>query len=613
MEAFPEPDTFAVLPDAVHQQVWDRINARLQRGDALITTKDYVTAVTSEYEAITGESVSADLLELFQSAIDNYNREYPERFVAHGVRNSAVRAFQSGCLKLNWDVLQIKSVGARSVARFKSQDWVRGFLKDVHVAPSNIRPDDCVDNAVKVLTGLGQPLVAHDPSVSVAPAVATPVDEPPQPEPEPLSEDAAEALSDGTVSKSEIESRQQEQEEARSRLEACEIGRAAERVDSYVQQGFLTTDEGATVRELSDIDRRLEAGEIDNDEASRLRNSLLTKEQRYALERKVKGAVDHAVRFLQAFESMQRIDTDLDEGLRFLIFHKNILDGDKSAVERGRAAQELLEDRDMLHKIIDIMDRKDQEVRMISVGLPPYSYVVKRNERIGNLTIEEEFVDDMRSLTSDDMSEILHSEDPMTRVRPAADVRCLIAIISHLIKPTPWRKDVRLLRVQDTIEQFYHETEDIGEARKQAESFLNRRLRRMFKDLTGDEKEEMETRGAEMIDAIEQKVVAERESSAAEAASETRVSTADPETAQDDDNLTEEEQKMGATIGRVEMRIAGNMRRVPRKIMRSPDDPDQFVLAQRNADTRELEPVLRRGAPRLIERGTDGFWKVTSN
>ena len=45
------------------------------------------------------------------------------------------------------------------------------------------------------------------------------------------------------------------------------------------------------------------------------------------------------------------------------------------AAERGRAAQELLEDRDLLRQVIDVMDRKDQEIRMISVGLPPYSHV----------------------------------------------------------------------------------------------------------------------------------------------------------------------------------------------------------------------------------------------
>tara|TARA_B100000686_G_C16652909_1_gene896555 strand:+ start:1067 stop:1198 length:132 start_codon:yes stop_codon:yes gene_type:complete len=41
------------------------------------------------------------------------------------------------------------------------------------------------------------------------------------------------------------------------------MGRAAERVDQYVQQGHLTTDEGEAVRQLSDIDKRENSGEID--------------------------------------------------------------------------------------------------------------------------------------------------------------------------------------------------------------------------------------------------------------------------------------------------------------------------------------------------------------
>lgn len=75
----------------------------------------------------------------------------------------------------------------------------------------------------------------------------------------------------------------------RSRLEERELQRAAEHVDSCVRQGYLTTDEGECVRQLSEI------------------------------ERKLKDAVDHSVLFLQAFESLQRLDPDLDDALRFLI------------------------------------------------------------------------------------------------------------------------------------------------------------------------------------------------------------------------------------------------------------------------------------------------------
>lgn len=149
MEAFPEPATLTVLPEDIHIQLWARITARLERGDSLIRTVDFMAALSSEYETITGEPLASTLCELFQDALGSYNEEHPERYVAQGVQNSVIRAFQSGCFKLDWDGLQIQKAGARSIARFKSQDWVRGFLKDVHVPPNAIQAHECVRSAVE--------------------------------------------------------------------------------------------------------------------------------------------------------------------------------------------------------------------------------------------------------------------------------------------------------------------------------------------------------------------------------------------------------------------------------------------------------------------------------
>jgi hypothetical protein len=149
----------------------------------------------------------------------------------------------------------------------------------------------------------------------------------------------------------------------------------------------------------------------------------------------------------------------------------------------------------------------------------------------------------------------------------------------------------------------------MGEARRQAENFLARRLRRMFRDLSGDEKSEIEERGAQMLDSIEEQVLTERQAKADELTAQNAASSG-PGGPSDDADLSEEEVKKGAMIGRVEMRVAGQMRRVPRKMMLDPDDDQQYCLAQRNPDTGDLEPVLRRGAKRLVERGSDGLWKT---
>ena len=134
----------------------------------------------------------------------------------------------------------------------------------------------------------------------------------------------------------------------------------------------------------------------------------------------------------------------------------------------------------------------------------------------------------------------------------------------------------------------------------------------MFRDLSNDDKEEMEQRGAEMIDAIEKKVVAEREAAAEEHAAEAASVAGEPAPSPDDDTLSEEEVRKGATIGRVEMpslaRCVASRERSCTTRMTTPDLSSLSAIG-----TRELEPVLRRGAIRVIERGSDGFWRIKSN
>jgi hypothetical protein len=75
------------------------------------------------------------------------------------------------------------------------------------------------------------------------------------------------------------------------------------------------------------------------------------------------------------------------------------------------------------------------------------------------------------------------------------------------------------------------------------------------------------------------------------------------------DKLTNEERRQGASVGRVETRVAGAMQRVLRKLMPSPDGSGQHLLAQRHPETGELEPALYRGVQRTISRGIDGIWR----
>ena len=634
MVAFTHDEQHTGLPGEVHRQVWNRISARLERGDALITNEDYHHAVLTEYAAITGSPASDSLRDLFRQAVRHYNTHHPDRFVAQGIQNGVTRAFQTGVDKLRWNAVAIESAGERTIARFKSLDVVRGLLDQLKVAPARIDSTACVRHAIEVVSGAKKPLVKRPLSEPLAPPKPQAPAAPPVPEAK--SDDARDAIRAGEISENEAVARQQEQDRYRSQILRQEVARAARHVESFVEQGYITSEEGETVRRLQQIDERKATEEIDESEAERLRNSLMTKGARAQLERKLQSAVDYSVRFLQVFEAMKRISDSTDKALRFLIRCKDILDPAQSAEARRLAVAELLEDRELLAEVVDVMDRRDHELRMISVCLPPYSYVAKRgNEKIGNLVISEEFVDELRSLTPDSMSDRLNSEDIHTRVRPAADMKCLIAIVDHLIKPTAWRKEIRLLKIRQSIEDFYRSTDDLGEARQQAESFLNRRVRRMFKDLTPGERAAISEQGAQWIDTIEKQVLAERRAPAARevpdpsdpgilfsddaasnnAASNNAVSndaaSTDGELA-DADDLSEEEKLTGAQIGRVEIRVAGQMRRIPCKIIVDPDDPEVYVVAQRDPDSDELAPMVRRGAKRIVARDRDGTWRAAA-
>jgi hypothetical protein len=215
--------------------------------------------------------------------------------------------------------------------------------------------------------------------------------------------------------------------------------------------------------------------------------------------------------YLQVFQAMQRIGTKSDGPLCFLIRNKDAVTANSLSPESvAEIMQTLTDDVPLLEGLVDIMERRDQEIRMLSVRLPPYNVIASRGlEKIGNMTIEEKFVAELRTLDEEAISKRLNSPDKNIRVQPAADMRCFI--VDHLTKRTAFRKQVRLLRINQSLEDLFRNTSDLKQARHQAESFLERRLRRLFPDMSADESSEIKMRGAQMIEDIEQRILVERQ------------------------------------------------------------------------------------------------------
>ena len=226
------------------------------------------------------------------------------------------------------------------------------------------------------------------------------------------------------------------------------------------------------------------------------------------------------------------------------------------------------------------------------------------------MIIELEFVEELRSITSMDMTERLNSDELMVRVRPAADMNCFVNLIDHVIKRTPFRKELRILKLARVLEDLYRNTSDPSDARNQAETYINQRLRRLFPDLSTGENNEMKARGEAIIDEVEARVLGDREKEKLDRKKEPAKKQVC--SSGDVDELTEEEKLKGVMIGRVEMRVAGNKKRVPSKIMPDPEDESRMMVATRDSATGELVPQIRRGLKRYVERDREGIWQLVT-
>jgi hypothetical protein len=626
------------LPSRLAVQLWAKVAEQLEKGEALISNQHFEAVIAREYQELVEEEPSKRVLKQIRRMVLAVNSAHPETFLAQGMQNGVKKAFEKGARKLKWDVAKIQAKGNSTLRRFKGRDEVADLFEEVNLRPDKIDLLHCIVGTIRELEGVkGEKDGTHakdaDREVSTWDATEFPEDvsgmsleestfaaedgggrqNAGQGSKEVLAE-LEEAVLGGEVEREEIAERTRQQEVRRYKIEVEEYERVPKNLPGLVESGAISTEEAEKVKELHEVEMRLSKGEIDKKEASRIRNSILDTKVRDELDRKVKEVVDQSVRYLHAFESMQNISPEYDEALTFLIQHKELVVASKdSGVDPTAVLRGLMEDEPLLEKVIAIMERQDQELRMLSVRLPPYNAIMKRGlEKIGNMTIDESFVGDLRALTQEDMSERLNSPKAEVRVRPAGDMRCLISLIDHLIKPTRFRKEIRLLRVTQQLEEFFRSTSDLKEARHQAESFLERRLRRLFPDISTEETSEIRQRGAQMIDDIEQKIRDERREEIEEkrhfGQQEQSGKKGESGGGEDELELTEEEKKKGVTIGRVEMRVAGTQRRIPNKIMPDPDDESRFVIATRDADTGEVSPQMRRGAKRYVERGKDGFW-----
>ena len=147
------------------------------------------------------------------------------------------------------------------------------------------------------------------------------------------------------------------------------------------------------------------------------------------------------------------------------------------------------------------MERKEHEARMISANLPPYRYVTGQG-KIGNLVIEEDFVEELRSLTRDGLSDRLNASEPEVRVKPAADIRCMVALVQQLVAPSPFHRAVRNLHIRQIITQTYRSS--AGKAgRSKVQHYVKQRMPRLYPDIEPEEQAQIEAESQRIMEEID--------------------------------------------------------------------------------------------------------------
>ena len=250
---------------------------------------------------------------------------------------------------------------------------------------------------------------------------------------------------------------------------------------------------------------------------------------------------------------------------------------------------------------------------MLAVGLPPYDNP-ELNEGASSEPDEAvSFVKSFREFGIDDISDQLCAANRDERARPVAAMNRIVSVLRQLAKPTPLRLEVRALKVRQKVDDLFRSGDEPKALRQEAQSIFSMRLRRMFPDLAAEEQSAIESRAVELIDGVEA-AIAEESRMRRSRALKTAGGSPDPETEAphaDQGSLTPEEVQQGALIGRVETRIAGEIRAIPQVIMVDPDHPDHFVVGQRDKNG-SLIPALRHGSRSRVRKARDSSWRVVT-
>ncbi|MEW6750688.1 MAG: hypothetical protein AB1505_06890 [Candidatus Latescibacterota bacterium] len=580
-------------------QLLSLLGDRLSAGQVLTLPARFHQAMEEGYAALAGSVPSESVRQALRDLVDQVNADSPQTFVIPGIENWITQSLLAVAQQQQWDVTEAHERMPAQIRDLLRQEKARNLLAQWGIATHQLNTRECLRAIVNQVAGKDEPQ-RRGAEARLAQAMAR------LRRPAPAgTQERLERLLCGPAcvpNEEEVARRQEEQGKLHRRLRQEQLEHLMQNLEVYVRQGKLDAEDAERLRSLRQVDQAVGRGEMAQERGSRIRNSILAGPVRDRLERRVREAVDWVVIYQQVFQSLQKIDTRLDPALRFLIRRKECVNAEVRGGDGWAAmTEDLIGDLEVLRRLIDIMDRQDAEVRMLAARLPPYNQVVKRgHERLQRVLVQEGFVDELRTQSGAQVAGRLRSPDRREGLALAAAMLSVHSLVNRVIKPTPLRKEIRILKVNLIIEEFYSTTEDLVEARRRAQEFLRTRLHALYPDLTQDEAEAIQERGAQVIEAAESRAMARIRA---------RHPEGEPGSSTPAEVLTERDAARGAQLGRVAVRTGAGVRLVPFVILPDEEDPRRYVLARRDPQSGELAPVVRRGARRYVARNREGVWE----
>lgn len=494
--AAPEKGRDAILPSDLMVELWKRIDRRLRKGEVLITNEQFYRAMVRDFRRVVGVPPDRRIKVALVDAVLRVNEKRPETYLTAGIKNAINQFLKS----TGEEDAEAREMITRMVSEGRTAMWLEGMGIDVDARTLTGRVEQAILSIVE-----GRKLSAAPPrrgtgtrkrrarrAAGMLAARPTSLDEPDEPveppayEPEPSAQEQQQRIAEEKVRTEE--------------LAADELRRAPRNLDAFLDQKLLTEQEASDLKKLYGIDRRLDGGEIDETEAQRLRGEI-GEAVREKLKNRLRAAVDPSVLYLNAFEALRRMPTDRDDAMRLLIRHRNQVVSEDEKVNLSIVTRSLQEDDELLDQVGMLMERKDHEMRMMAANMPPYRHIYTPGQAIGKFTIAEAFVDDLRGLSREELSDRLNAADGEQRLKAAADIKCMVALLTFaMMNTTAFHREVRRLRIVLRLKHLFEGAVNERDGRNRVNQFLRRRLHSLYPDLTREERAEIEETGQHLIE-----------------------------------------------------------------------------------------------------------------